>query len=85
VGDKSMSGDLAVLPGDVLPLATDAIRAAAVPLHSALKPCPFCGGTAAHVLESDHSWPWVECPHCSCCSALAQTVELAIEKWNRRA
>lgn len=51
-----------------------------------LKPCPFCGGSA-FIPKSDSGdlLPWVACIECGVETDCYETVEKAIEAWNRRA
>lgn len=51
-----------------------------------LKPCPFCGGSA-FIPKSDSGdlLPWVACIKCGVETDYYETVEKAIEAWNRRA
>ena len=51
-----------------------------------LKPCPFCGGSA-FILKSGSGdlLPWVTCIKCGAETGYYETVEKAIEAWNRRA
>lgn len=58
-----------------------------------LKPCPFCGGGAIHVVTHDH-WPFSEV-RCECCLSRGkifahggvdgQAMRDAISAWNKRA
>ena len=50
-----------------------------------LKPCPFCGGSA-FIPKSDSGdlLPWVACIECGVETDCYETVEKAIEAWNRR-
>lgn len=52
-----------------------------------LKPCPFCGGTAA--LRGDGYLAWVVCDNCDAegpsAVVLGQGEKRAAEKWNTRA
>lgn len=48
-----------------------------------LKPCPFCG---CYATISDRTWCkkyWAKCTYCTA-SVWGQTIEKAIEQWNRR-
>ena len=48
-----------------------------------LKPCPFCGGKAK--IERYTIKPYAACTECGCSMPdRHQTVEQAIEAWNRR-
>lgn len=51
-----------------------------------LKSCPFCGGSA-FIPKSDSGdlLPWVVCIECGVETEYCETVEKAIEAWNRRA
>lgn len=53
-----------------------------VSIYPNLKPCPFCGSEA---IAWERSFPHVRCSSEKCQVALFdETVEKAIEKWNRR-
>ena len=50
-----------------------------------LKPCPFCGGNAfIPKSNSGDLLPWVACIECGVETACYETLEKAIEAWNRR-
>lgn len=49
-----------------------------------LKPCPFCGNKNIEIVDGD-AWPWVRCRECLGSTAMENTKEEAIKKWNRRA
>lgn len=58
-----------------------------------LKPCPFCGGKATLVQQTDTERPnvtWIECSKCACMTddVLGEPKEkataIAIGLWNRR-
>ena len=51
-----------------------------------LKPCPFCGGSAFIPKSEDGGdlLPWVACIECGVETDCYETVEKAIEAWNRR-
>lgn len=54
---------------------------------SDLKPCPFCGSANVHAYsykEAVYRQYAVKCKKCGA-RIMAQSTELAIEKWNRRA
>ena len=46
-----------------------------------LKPCPFCGGVAEELGSCVH---WISCADCRAESYTYDTLEEAIEAWNRR-
>lgn len=53
-----------------------------VSIYPPLKPCPFCNSEA---IACNWSFPHVRCSSKECQVALFdETVEKAIEKWNRR-
>jgi Lar family restriction alleviation protein len=45
-----------------------------------LKPCPFCGGEA----YAPDRTTWLRCRECGCETNYFETLEEAIEAWNRR-
>ena len=50
-----------------------------------LKPCPFCGGKAEIIGGiSERSSAQVRCTQCSCSTSYCH-INMAIDKWNRRA
>lgn len=52
-----------------------------------LKPCPFCGGKAVIKYGSEGYCSWIFCEDCYATSAACfppESVEKAIEAWNRR-
>lgn len=55
-----------------------------------LKPCPFCGCEFINVMKikedgfRDTSGYFLECPECEIETPIYDTLEEAIEKWNRR-
>ena len=60
---------------------------------SELKPCPFCGGSAftenlteltkyGEMEELDDCY--VTCRSCGCCGKVMESLEQAVEVWNRR-
>lgn len=50
-----------------------------------LKPCPFCGGEAHIRQNGNRVFPWVVCSDCIASTRVYDSVEEAIEAWNRRA
>ena len=55
-----------------------------------LKLCPFCGGTAILLLDYDDEYERkylnsIHCRKCKARTAWQETIEEAIEAWNRRA
>lgn len=50
--------------------------------REALRPCPFCGDTAA--MDAEHGRWYVECTQCSAVGMRCTTAEKAAEFWNRR-
>ncbi len=59
-------------------------------MASELKPCPFCGGEAAHYHRPDTTgWSntdWVCCTadDCGVCTPMEETRMAAVAVWNRR-
>ncbi len=51
-------------------------------MENKLKPCPFCGGKARHFECLEYV---VKCLDCDAEGPIRETVEAAIEAWNRRA
>lgn len=55
---------------------------------SELKPCPFCGGEAQHIIGSSYEYGSrahaVECCKCSLVGGVRGTEAEAIEAWNTR-
>ena len=54
-----------------------------------LKPCPHCGGTRVHIAGAGAigvpGVSWVFCDGCLSQGGICDTVEEAVELWNRRA
>lgn len=53
---------------------------------SDLKPCPFCGSNIVE-LNSFLPWAlfyWIECGRCGASGGRCQTVDKAVDAWNRR-
>lgn len=52
-----------------------------------LKCCPFCGGNAVTIVDDETETLFgVKCFHCGgCIDAEKETLDEAIEAWNRRA
>lgn len=54
-----------------------------IELETVLKPCPFCGNEEVEMLECVGT-SIMCCPKCYTTGPEGNTVEEAIEKWNRR-
>jgi Lar family restriction alleviation protein len=49
-----------------------------------LKTCPFCGGEAHFAKHEGELLPWIICGWCGVETKPCDTIEEAIEAWNRR-
>lgn len=50
-----------------------------------LKPCPFCGGEATHIVWGDPDYHWAGCEACDLGMDYFRNENDALEAWNRRA
>lgn len=53
-------------------------------MTEALKPCPFCGENPKYYLDENQLNAIIECNHCYFQFGAFQTLEDAIEAWNKR-
>ena len=52
--------------------------------HLTFKKCPFCNGEAVMIKTKEGKYV-IECTKCSARAAESDTIERAMERWNRRA